>query len=482
MKKFFLISLMISLIPVMCPAIMTRISDLTAEKQEKMKKLEKCQGTTKGLKIAGLSTLGLTAVGVAGNIAEAVVLNEYKDKVKKAESELETQQNLNKQLWAQRAAEQQTAPTSQTQQPEKTLETKFENFADCYEKCKSGTCNVKSETQSDGSISSYYVCVTESPVVAGIQLVREFQNDIFMVSDANKKINTWELTNEEMSNCENANFTDNSILCHSKSGIDYKFLFKELKADVAQPGFATESACKAECKTVIGCMQSSTTQRWSCVEDLQNNITIADYKPFTDGVKCQEYCGETCKYVAATAHSPVIYRCYKSKAQAEAEKKLNTKIDNIDKAAALQTPNTQLQNGLTAPKAGVQLPSLKDMSGEDKLVAGMMEDLKREENRDEIGEIIQDVQKCQNTCAGWGTTAKTSSPTCECNWPKTIDVAGRRTFASAAEYIAQWANVRGITMAQIKDCGRDGNNISCDDNKLNSYTFRFAEIYDSGDK
>ena len=56
-----------------------RIEKLLAEKQAKMKKLESCKGTTKNLKIAGLSTLGITAVGVAGNIAEAVIL---KDKEK----------------------------------------------------------------------------------------------------------------------------------------------------------------------------------------------------------------------------------------------------------------------------------------------------------------------------------------------------------------------------------------------------------------
>ena len=62
-----------------------RINELIAQKQAKMKQLEKCQGTTKNLKIAGLSTLGITVVGVGANIAEAVILNQYDDKISDAE-------------------------------------------------------------------------------------------------------------------------------------------------------------------------------------------------------------------------------------------------------------------------------------------------------------------------------------------------------------------------------------------------------------
>lgn len=62
-----------------------RITELIAEKQAKMEKLEKCQGDIKKLKIAGLSTLGLTAVGVAVNVAEAVVLNDIDNENKMIE-------------------------------------------------------------------------------------------------------------------------------------------------------------------------------------------------------------------------------------------------------------------------------------------------------------------------------------------------------------------------------------------------------------
>ena len=85
MKKVSVFSLIMSLVSVGCFAQHPRIAQLIAEKQAKMEKLEKCQGTTKNLKIAGISTLGITAVGVGANIAEAVVLNNAKEDVAKAQ-------------------------------------------------------------------------------------------------------------------------------------------------------------------------------------------------------------------------------------------------------------------------------------------------------------------------------------------------------------------------------------------------------------
>ena len=73
MKKYFLFGLIVAIMPSICFGASARYTQLVREKQRKMAELEKCMGATNGLKIAGLSTLGLTAVGVAGNIAEAVV-------------------------------------------------------------------------------------------------------------------------------------------------------------------------------------------------------------------------------------------------------------------------------------------------------------------------------------------------------------------------------------------------------------------------
>lgn len=94
------------------------VSVLMAEKEAKMKKLQSCQGTTKNLKIAGLSTLGVTAVGIGANIAEAVVLNDYDNKVKKEQSEYDKQLALKKKLEDQAADKERERQQQQNQQSE----------------------------------------------------------------------------------------------------------------------------------------------------------------------------------------------------------------------------------------------------------------------------------------------------------------------------------------------------------------------------
>lgn len=89
MYKHFIFSLIVSILPSLCLAENPRITRLMREKQAKMEQLEKCMGSSKGLKIAGISTLGLTAVGVAGNIAEAKVIQEYDSKIEKTDKNIE---------------------------------------------------------------------------------------------------------------------------------------------------------------------------------------------------------------------------------------------------------------------------------------------------------------------------------------------------------------------------------------------------------
>lgn len=89
MYKHFIFSLIVSMLPSLCLAENPRITRLMREKQAKMEQLEKCMGSSKGLKIAGISTLGLTAVGVAGNIAEAKAIQEYDTKIEKTDKNIE---------------------------------------------------------------------------------------------------------------------------------------------------------------------------------------------------------------------------------------------------------------------------------------------------------------------------------------------------------------------------------------------------------
>lgn len=100
MRKYFCFGLMVSVLPSLCLAENPRITKLMREKQNKIEQLEKCMGSTKGLKIAGISTLGLTAVGVAGNIAEAKAIKDYDSqiestdkKIEKTQAEIEEKEN-----------------------------------------------------------------------------------------------------------------------------------------------------------------------------------------------------------------------------------------------------------------------------------------------------------------------------------------------------------------------------------------------------
>ena len=92
MKKYFLLGLIAVIAPNICFGASASYTQLVREKQRKMEELEKCMGSSKGLKIAGISTIGLTAVGVAGNIAEAQKLQEYDEAIDKKNKDIETKQ------------------------------------------------------------------------------------------------------------------------------------------------------------------------------------------------------------------------------------------------------------------------------------------------------------------------------------------------------------------------------------------------------
>lgn len=89
MKKYFASFLLLSILPGITFGASARYTQLVREKQRKMEQLEKCMGASKGLKIAGVSTLGLTAVGVAGNIAEANIIKNNESAIAKTDKKIE---------------------------------------------------------------------------------------------------------------------------------------------------------------------------------------------------------------------------------------------------------------------------------------------------------------------------------------------------------------------------------------------------------
>ncbi len=68
------------------------IQRLISEKQQKIAALEKCSRKVKGFKIAGISTIGLTAVGIAGNVALSNEREDVSQKLSNAKTTLAKQQ------------------------------------------------------------------------------------------------------------------------------------------------------------------------------------------------------------------------------------------------------------------------------------------------------------------------------------------------------------------------------------------------------
>lgn len=89
MKKIYCIVCMFLPMVASADALDDKIARLTQEKLDKLAKLEQCQKSTKGLKIAGWTTLGISAIGIGANIGEAVALNKLDTKIGNAQEQSE---------------------------------------------------------------------------------------------------------------------------------------------------------------------------------------------------------------------------------------------------------------------------------------------------------------------------------------------------------------------------------------------------------
>lgn len=88
MKKIYCIMCMFLPMVASADALDDKINRLTQEKLQKIAQLEECQKNTKGLKIAGITTLGVSAIGIGANIGEAVALKKLDGKIDAAEQEM----------------------------------------------------------------------------------------------------------------------------------------------------------------------------------------------------------------------------------------------------------------------------------------------------------------------------------------------------------------------------------------------------------
>ena len=143
MKKYFTFGLILSLVSGACFAQHPRVEQLLQEKQQKMDKLQKCKGTTKDLKIAGISTLSITAVGVGANIAEAVVLSDKKGDIKDAKKKYEAEKTIkeNREAAEKKAREEALKKAQEEREAQKVLAEKCEELSGKLSASKN-TCNV----------------------------------------------------------------------------------------------------------------------------------------------------------------------------------------------------------------------------------------------------------------------------------------------------------------------------------------------------
>ena len=83
----------------------SQITRLLQQKKQKMAQLEQCAQKVKGFKIAGISTLGLTAVGVGGNIALASKNKSLERDIDSTQTQIESEKGKLEKIQADIAAE-----------------------------------------------------------------------------------------------------------------------------------------------------------------------------------------------------------------------------------------------------------------------------------------------------------------------------------------------------------------------------------------
>ena len=306
MKKTIVSSLVLSLIPGLCLGVNDRIYKLMQEKQEKMEKLEKCQGTTKNLKIAGISTLGITAVGIGTNIAEAVVLNDYKSDIQKAKEARDAQQKIK----AEREAAQRLnagVPTTSKQADKAQDDGKYvvkidfrheslpyadavqkvmqwgatngQSFSDCeYRHANDAdyiTCNNK---DSKKWMFKFNAISDRNADVKGVQAVT-INKTTLPYEEAVDEINAWAANNGvDVFACSQK--SKDKIACGGDR-VDFEFTFGLGAGVITTDGtkYTSQSVCQNHCSGL--CLEErDSSGRWDCVPD--NNKDNATKKAEED--------------------------------------------------------------------------------------------------------------------------------------------------------------------------------------------------------
>ena len=164
---YALFSIIILHLPMVASAdyLDVQISELTKQKQEKIKILEECQKNNKGFKIAGLATLGVSAIGIGVNIGEAV-------KIKNQQEDIADMNRRKKDLDDQmlKIAEDNTCGPSDCQGDGDDEAAKLNGKSPvciknvwAVKECKSGFKGNPQECKRKGSVIRYYEICTQDP-------------------------------------------------------------------------------------------------------------------------------------------------------------------------------------------------------------------------------------------------------------------------------------------------------------------------------
>ena len=267
MKKAIISSLILSLIPGFCLGVNDRIYKLMQEKQAKMEKLEKCQGTTKNLKIAGISTLGITAVGVGANIAEAVILKDAKSKLADSQNAYNEQDCIKNKGGEWVNGECKDKPV------------RLEQEAD-------NTQNRERESKDVNTVP-----VETSEPVEGKTVIKIARHSTLNYNDAIKDIEDWEKKNKvNFDDCTKIIARD-KIECVGKDENDQDvglvFQFGDGGGSIIQgnTGYIYEDVCQDNCSgSTDRCVKQKESGRWDCVEDYLNPDTLAAFKKMCKGL------------------------------------------------------------------------------------------------------------------------------------------------------------------------------------------------------
>ena len=137
-----------------------RIQELISQKQAKMQRLEKCQGTTKGLKIAGLSMLGITAVGVGVNIGEASKIKQNERAINTKDAEIAS---LKEEIAKKKREEEERKRIAQQQSQQNETQPQPDNKNN--ENQQSVVQDKRCNTVCDANIDDKYVACVENNTV-----------------------------------------------------------------------------------------------------------------------------------------------------------------------------------------------------------------------------------------------------------------------------------------------------------------------------